>query len=97
MKITLIVLATLYVLTVVYCFITTFAAANAVRRKIAKTHPELVNVKVPYSLTEKIIKFVPFFIPIFNIFLALCIMFKFETMVEEATKGVITERQFYAN
>lgn len=83
MKIALIICGTIYLITVIYNLIATHAVASAVARRIKERIPALAEKKVKISMSERIIKVLPLFIPLLHIGIALVFLLNYEYLIEE--------------
>ena len=95
MEVALIICGIIYLVTVIYNFVASNAVNSAVKRKLAKLHPELVGKKPPHSASEIIIAIIPAFIPIFHNLMALSFLFKQEYLIEQTYDKMVTELTNY--
>jgi hypothetical protein len=95
MEIALIVCGVIYLITVIYNFVASKAVNSAVKRKLSRSHPELVGKKPLRSASEIIIAIIPAFIPILHNLMALSFLFRQEYLIEQTYNKMIIELTNY--
>lgn len=73
----------IYIISVVVCWLLAWITVNAIKQRAKREGKTTVTKK--RGIFESIHGAIPLMVPVFNIFLALIFIFKFETLYEKAT------------
>lgn len=83
MKIFLIIIGSLYVCIVLYNLLAMHACANKFRRQLFREHPEYKKIRFKYSFSEVVVGYVPLFIPVFHLIMAICLFVQPESLQQK--------------
>lgn len=82
MKIFLIIIGSLYACTTLYNLLAIHACANKLRRQLFREHPEYKGIIFKHSFSEIVVSYVPLFIPVFHLIMAICLFIQPADMMQ---------------